>query len=273
MKGREKLSRAVREAIDFYWGSGLSNDVPALAWFLLASLVPLALGITALAAVVLGDYEKAQMVAERLSEVLPHNVHEQVVQLILRTHRDSPLLIVGSIAGMLWTCSGAVGVLERSLSRLVGGPAKGMVVGKLRNIGIAAAVTVLIVLMVLVASAGTGLVRELRLNSVLTRIVVPIASIGLTAFICGGVYWMLSGGEARWRSALSGGLVGGVLLQLIPTAAGYYLRYVAGDTPVELFLMLSGVLITCYLAALALLIGAGVTIRLQLGHSLGDQSA
>jgi uncharacterized BrkB/YihY/UPF0761 family membrane protein len=97
-----KLRRAVGEAIGFYWGSGLSNDVPALAWFLLASLVPLALGITALAAVVLGDYAKAQMVAERLSQVLPHNVHEQVVQLILRTHRDSPLLILGRSSA----CSG-----------------------------------------------------------------------------------------------------------------------------------------------------------------------
>jgi hypothetical protein len=28
------------------------------------------------------------------------------------------------------------------------------------------------------------------------------------------------------------------------------LRYVAGNTPVELFLMLSGVLVTCYIAAL-----------------------
>lgn len=271
--GRDKLRRAAREAIGFYWGSGLSNEVPALAWFLLASLVPLALGITALAAVVLGDYARAQMVAERLSQALPANVHQEVVQLILRTHRDSPLLIAASIAGMLWTSSGAVGVLERTLSRLAGASGKGMVVGKLRNIGVAAAVTVLVVIMVLVASAGTGIVRELRLDSVLTRIAVPIASIGLTALISGGVYWVLSGGEARWRSALAGGLVGGVLLQVTPTAAGYYLRYVAGNTPVELFLMLAGVLITCYLAALALLIGAGVTMRLQLGHSLGDPLA
>lgn len=270
---RDKLRRAVNEAVGFYWGSGLSNEVPALAWFLLASLVPLALGITALAAIILGDYAKAQMVAERLAQGLPRNVHEQVVQLILRTHRDSPLLIVGSIAGMLWTSSGAVGVLERSLAPLAGGPDKNMVVGKLRNIGVAAAVTVLVVMMVLAASAGTGLVRELGLNTVLTRIAVPIVSIVLAAFICGGVYWVLSGGEARWRSALSGGLVGGVLLQVTPAVAGYYLRYVAGNTPVELFLMLSGVLITCYLAALALLIGAGVTMRLQLGRSLGEPSA
>ena len=125
VSGPNKLRRAFNEAIAFYWGSGLSNEVPALAWFLLASLVPLALGITALAAVVLGDYGKAQMVAEKLSEGLPHNVHEQIVQLILRTHRDSPLLIVGSIAAMLWISSGAVGVLKRSLSRLAGSRARG----------------------------------------------------------------------------------------------------------------------------------------------------
>jgi len=268
VRGGDKLRRAVREAISFYWGSGLSNEVPALAWFLLASLVPLALGMTALAAVILGDYGRAQMVAERLSHVLPHDVHEEVVQLILRTHRDSPLLIAGSIAGMLWTSSGAVGVLERTISRLVGLSGKGIVVGKLRNIGVAGAVTVLVVIMVLVASAGTGLVGQLQLNSLLTRIGVPLASIALTSCVCSGVYWVLSGGEARWRSAFIGGLVGGVLLQVTPVAAGYYLRYVAGSTPVKLFLMLSGVLITCYLAALALLIGAGVTMRLQRGRSL-----
>jgi uncharacterized BrkB/YihY/UPF0761 family membrane protein len=210
------------------------------------------------------------MLAERLSEALPHHLHEQIVQLILRTRRDSPLLIVGSIAAMLWTSSGAVGVLERSVLRLMGESGKGIVIGKLRNIGVAAAVTVLLVMMVLAASAGTGLVGELHLNSVTTRILVPLGAIGLTACICGGVYWVLSGGQVRWRSALVGGLAGGVLLQVTPIAAGYYLRYVAGNTPVELFLMLSGVLITCYLAALALLIGAGVTMRLQLGHSLGD---
>jgi hypothetical protein len=33
------------------------------------------------------------------------------------------------------------------------------------------------------------------------------------------------------------------------------------------------VLITCYLAALALLIGAGVTMRLQLGRRMGDPPA
>jgi hypothetical protein len=47
---------------------------------------------------------------------------------------------------------------------------------------------------------------------------------------------------------------------------------VAGRTPAELFLMLTGVLATCYLAALGLLLGAGVTARIQLGRRLGDSA-
>jgi uncharacterized BrkB/YihY/UPF0761 family membrane protein len=263
--------RLLREAIGLYWESGLANEVPALAWFLLASLVPLALGITAIAALALGDYAKAQMLAERAAEVLPHQVHEQVVELILRTHRNSPLLIALSVLVMLWTSSGAIGVLERGLVRLLGLPAKGILVGKLRNIGVAGALAVLVVLMVLVASAGTGVVRELKLDSVLTRVAVPIVSLGVTAVICAVVYWVLASGHVRWRSALVGGLAGGVMLLITPTAAGYYLRVVAGRTPVELFLMLAGVLFTCYLAALALLLGAGVTVRSQIGKVLGAE--
>jgi hypothetical protein len=59
-----------------------------------------------------------------------------------------------------------------------------------------------------------------------------------------------------------------VILNITPTAAGYYLRLVAGRTPVELFLMLAGVLFTCYLAAFGLLLGAGVAARGQLGQQL-----
>ncbi|MGO9974862.1 MAG: hypothetical protein ACLP01_19080 [Solirubrobacteraceae bacterium] len=127
------VKRAPRELMNLYWGSGVSGDVPALAWSLLSSLVPLALGVTALAAVVLGDYAHAQQLAARMADVL----------------------------------------------------------------------------------------------------------------------------EAQ--AAQSRGL-----------AAGYYLRLVAGRTPVELFLMLAGVLFTCYLASTGLLLGVGVTTRVELGRPLGS---
>jgi hypothetical protein len=80
---------------------------------------------------------------------------------------------------------------------------------------------------------------------------------------------VLARGSLRWRSALARGTVARLILDATPTVAGYYLRYVAGNTPMELFLMLAGVLITCYLASFGLLLGAGVTARIQLGR-LGD---
>src|ERR1700722_6235791 len=265
--------RALREIVSLYWESGVGDDVPALAWFLLSSLVPLALGLTALATVLLGDYAQAQALAARTSRVLPRDLHDQLVQLILRTKRASPLLIAGSIVSMLWVSSGAVGVLQRCLTRLLGLPGAGIVRGRLRNLRIAAALTMLIVLMVLVASAGTGIARRLQVTSLLLRLAVPLLSVAITVLVCAAVYRSQAAASVRWRAALSGGAIGALILQATPTAAGYYLRLVAGRTPVALFLMLAGVLVTCYLAAFGLLLGAGVTARVQLGHRLGHPPA
>jgi uncharacterized BrkB/YihY/UPF0761 family membrane protein len=265
--------RALREIVALYWESGVGDDVPALAWFLLSSLVPLALGLTALATVLLGDYAQAQALAARASRVLPQDLHDQLVQLILRTKRDSPLLIAGSILSMLWITSGAVGVLQRCVTRLLSLPTAGIIRGRLRNLRIAAALTMLIVLMVLVASAGTGIARRLQVNSLLLSLAVPLLSMTITVLICAAVYRSQAGTGVGWHAALSGGAVGALVLQATPTAAGYYLRFVAGHTPVQLFLMLAGVLVTCYLAAFGLLLGAGVTARVQLGHRLGQPPA
>jgi uncharacterized BrkB/YihY/UPF0761 family membrane protein len=263
-----RLRRAPRELIGLYWDSGVVNDVPALAWFLISSLLPLALGLTALAAVALGDYARAQELSSRISQVLPKDVHDQIVNLILRTKDQSPLLIAGSIAAMVWVSSGIVGVLERCLHRLLARPGFGVVVGKLRNLGVALAVTVLIVLMVAVATAGTNLVRRLDIASVIIRVAVPLTSLGLTTLLCGAVFHTVAGQSLRWKAAWAGAAVSGVVLNITPTVAGYYLRVVAGRTPVGLFLTLAGVLFTCYLAALGLLLGAGVAARVQLGHRL-----
>jgi uncharacterized BrkB/YihY/UPF0761 family membrane protein len=123
-------------------------------------------------------------------------------------------------------------------------------------------------LMVAVATAGTNLVRRLNIDSAIIRVAVPLASLGLTTLLCGAVFRTLVGQSLRWRAAWTGAAVSGLVLNITPTAVGYYLRLVAGRTPVGLFLMLAGVLFTCYLAALGLLLGVGVTARTQLGHRL-----
>ena len=195
-----RLQRFARELVALYWDSGVANDIPALAWFLLSSLVPLALGITALAAVALGDYAKAQALSVRISNVLPKDIHDQLVTLILRTKEQSPLLIAASIIGMVWVSSGAVGVIERCLLRLLARPSEGVVRGKLRNLGLAAVVTVVIMLMVAVATAGTDLVARLNVNPTAIRLAVPLISLALTTLLCGAVFRALAGESLQARS-------------------------------------------------------------------------
>jgi uncharacterized BrkB/YihY/UPF0761 family membrane protein len=262
------VRRALRELVGLYWESGVSADIPALAWYLLSSLVPLALGLTALAAVALGDYAEAQALAARLSRALPKDVHDQVVALVLRTKKDSPLLIAGAIAGMVWTSSGSVGVIDRCLSRTLAIKAPNPVVGKLRNIGVAFAVAALVVLMVLLATAGTGLVDRLHLNDTLVRVALPLLLLTVIVLICASVFRVLGGERVSWHAALAGGGLSGVILLVTPTIAGYYTRLVANNTPVKVFLVLAGVLITCYIVAFGLLLGTGVVARVQLGHRL-----
>jgi membrane protein len=263
------VRRAFRELVGLYWDSGVSADVPALAWYLLSSLAPLALGLTALAAVLLGDYAEAQALAAKVSGVLPADAHDQIVNLILRTKKDSPLLLAGAIVGMLWTSSGVVGVIDRCLGRMLSRKPHNPLLGKLHDIGVAAAVAVLIVLMVLLASAGTGLIHRLEVDSTLVRILAPFVAMAIIGLICAGVFKVLAREAGSWRPALIGGALSGVILQVTPTAAGYYMRWVAGNSPVKAFLILAGVLITCYIVAFGLLLGAGVMARVQLGHRLG----
>jgi uncharacterized BrkB/YihY/UPF0761 family membrane protein len=241
----------------------VSADIPALAWYLLSSLAPLALGLTALAALALGDYAEAQALAARVSGVLPEDVHEQIVALVLRTQRQSPLLIAFSIAGMVWTSSGAVGVIDRCLARMLGRPGGNPVLGKLHNLVVAFAVATLVVLMVLRATAGTGLVERLDVNSTLVRVTGPLIALAVIVVICSLLFRALARGLLGWREAFAGAALSGVVLQVTPTLAGYYMRWVADNTPVKAFLVLAGVLVCCYVVAAGLLLGAGVAARLQ----------
>jgi uncharacterized BrkB/YihY/UPF0761 family membrane protein len=255
------VRRAATWAIRLYWGDGVCDDVPALSWFLIAALVPLALGMTAVASLALGDYAEAQAVAERAARVLPAGVSDQVVQLVLRTRRDSPLLIAFSIVLMLWTGAGAVGVVERSMSRQLERPRFGPVLLKARHLGLAGGVTVLVVVMVLAGSRTTDLQRRLGFDGAPAQILLWTAGALATAVVCAALYRFAPRDGLRWSSAAAGAAPAAVVLLATPTLAASYLAWAAGTTPVRVFLVLAGVLVTCYLAALGLLVGAAIAVR------------
>jgi uncharacterized BrkB/YihY/UPF0761 family membrane protein len=251
-----RLRRAAKRVDSFYWGSGLCDDVPALAWYLVGACVPLTLGIAALAAIVLGDGARAQQVATRLASVLPPGARDQVVDLVLRTHRNSPLLLAIAVASMLWAGAGATGVVERVESRLLGAPRRGPIALKLRHLGLAAGMVLMIALMAAAATEATNL--RGRLGFPIPGWLLSVVSAVLIAAICSLLYRYATTRRISWNAALRGGVPAAIVLELTPLVAGYYARAVAGRTPVQVFLVLAGLLFTCYLVAQGLLIGAGI---------------
>jgi len=247
--------------VQLYWGSGVVDDVPALSWFLVEALVPLALGMTAAATILLGDAARAQAVAEKAAKALPGGVGDELVQLILRTRQDSPLLLALAIAGMLWTSAGAVGVVERSLSRQLRRERFSPVRGKCRHILLATGVVIVIVLMVLAASKATTLESRIGIRGKPALWLFSLASVAVTVIICAGLYRFAPRGRLSSRAAVTGAVPAALGLQVMPTLVAYYLGLVAGKTPVRIFLLLAGVLFMCYIAAFSLLIGAAIAAR------------
>ena len=190
------MRRALDRVFQFYWGEGIADDVPALAYYLVLSLAPFALGVAAVA-LRLDDALSALSVAEQINRYLPEQVHGDVEGLVVRTRENSPELLAVAIAAMLWTTSGAIGVIERCLSRMLGGERHHIVLGRLRNMGLGAVVAASVIL----AAIGTSAVNDVPFlgrgtSPALLLVVTSLGSIGLFTTI----YRYAPRAHLGWRS-------------------------------------------------------------------------
>src|SRR5439155_1673428 len=82
---------------------GIADDVPALTYYLVLSLAPVALGLAALEALLLSNTQAAINVADGLNRFLPDAAHADIRHLVLGTRDNSPVLLAIALATMLWT--------------------------------------------------------------------------------------------------------------------------------------------------------------------------
>ena len=159
------MRRLLTRLHGFYWGEGIADDVPALTYYLVLSLAPFALGLAALEALLLKDVLSALQVADQLNRFLPDAVHDDIRRLVLGTRDDSPLLLAVAISAMLWTTSGAIGVVERCLARITSGPRHNIVIGRLRNVVLGGLVALAVILASLSISVVSDFNYKLRSGS------------------------------------------------------------------------------------------------------------
>jgi uncharacterized BrkB/YihY/UPF0761 family membrane protein len=247
-------------AFDFFWGQGIADDVPALAYYLLLSLGPFTLGMAALEALLLEDFLGALAVADQVNRFLPEAVHEDVRKLVLGTRDNSVPLLLLAIGTMLWTSSGAIGVIERCESRLLDGPRHSLVYGRARNLALGALVAVTVI----AAAAGAPVIgdasAQLDLRGTVPNGVLYLANTVGSIVVFATIYRLAPRSRLRWRSALIGALPAGIAIQAIPAIVGLYFGAAAGFAAVQVFLLLAVLLGGLYVMALVLLVGAGLAV-------------
>ncbi|MDX6720278.1 MAG: rane protein [Solirubrobacteraceae bacterium] len=252
-----------RRLYEFYWGEGIADDVPALAYYLVLSLAPFALGLAALEALLLKDVVSAIAVADQLNRFLPEAVHGDIRRLVLGTRDNSPLLLALALFAMLWTSSGGIGVIERCLSRILDVPRHNIVIGRIRNLGLGALVAVAVILASLSTSVVTNLSYELRPGRGFPGPMILVFNGLGSMLVFATIYRYGPLTRMRWRSALLGAVPGGLAIQAVPAVVGLYVSAAAGFAAVQLFLLLAIMLLGLYIVALLLLVGAGIAGRAE----------
>jgi membrane protein len=248
------MRRALDRVFRFYWGEGIADDVPALAYYLVLSLAPFALGVAAVA-LRLDDALTALTVAEQINRYLPAQVHGDVERLVVGTRESSPELLIVAIVAMLWTTSGAIGVIERCISRMLGGERHHIVLGRIRNMVLGAVVAAGVIL----AAIGTSAVNDIPFlgRSASPGLLLVMTSLGSIALFA-AIYRYAPRAHLGWRSGLLGAVPAGIGLQIVPSVVGLYVNAVAGFQAVRLFLVLAVVLLAVSLLATLVLVGAGI---------------
>jgi membrane protein len=260
------MRRTAGRIFDFYWGEGIADDVPALTYYLLLSLAPLALGLAAVQALLLKNLLSAIEVADQLNRFLPDAVHGDITRLVLGTRSNSPQLLAVAVVTMLWTMSGAIGVVERCESRMLEAPRHSVIAGRLRNLLLGAGVA----LMVVVASAGAPVIGDaadtLDLRGALPGGLLLVVNTVGSIFVFAGIYRWAPRAHLRWRSAAVGAIPAGIAIQAVPALVGLYVGNFVGFAAVRLFLILAIVLIGLYVMATVILVGSGLAVKRERRH-------
>jgi len=267
------VRRLPGRVFDFYWGQGIADDVPALTYYLVLSLGPFALGLAAIEALLLSDILSALEVVDQINRFLPEAVHSDIRKLVLGTRDNSPLLLVLAVVAMLWTTSGAIGVIERCESRILDCPRHSVVTGRIRNIVLGAGVAV----MVAAAGAGAPVIGDvadtLDLQGNLPGGLLTVLNTIGSVFVFSAIFRYAPRSRLGWRSAALGGLPAGLAIQLLPALVGAYVGAAAGLAAVRVFLLLAVVLFALYAMALVILIGSGLATRSELRARSGASPA
>jgi uncharacterized BrkB/YihY/UPF0761 family membrane protein len=243
----------------FYWKSGIADDVPALTYYLLVSLLPFSFGLVILGTVLFGDRISPESFTSSVGRLLPDDAQTLILQAIEHAQARSPLLLLLALFAMVWTSSGAIGVIERATARMTQSRRHPALFGRFYNLCLGAALAIIFVGATAAGTVTSGLARELGAGEWFNQMF-PYLYFAGAVLLCSCLYRYVVVDRIPWHQAFKGGLTAGVLLQITPVIVAFYVRSTHPSIE-QVFLALALLVVVCSLLAMALLIGAGVAAQ------------
>lgn len=256
------VKRIASYIANFYWGSGIAADVPALSYFLLISLAPFLLGVTAIGALVSSTDGLVQGITGRATSSLPPDLSKAITSLVQQTHIDSPWLLALALFGCLWTCSGAVGIIARCANRLLDRQPFVASLGRIYEMFLAGGVVVLVVVMMAVGAAAGGYASSWHLP--FGTLLIPLTAWFITLACLTMLFAVAPRGGMRIGAAFIGAMPASLFLQAVPAIVGLYVSNAATVNVARIFFLLVILVIGCSISAQAILISTGIACRWHL---------
>lgn len=231
--------RLLEKIIHFYWGRGLAYLAPAVAFYLLLLLPVLLLGLAFVSSAVFNSIDTSD-VAALIGDRFAPELRSQIFDFSEGVFSGSALLFSVPLAA--WTLSAVLSLLDRVMSPLPP-HAWVLVLGRLRLIALA-----LLLLLILSLALAFPLPELLAL---------PLLWLGLSTlyrYLPRKDFW------PDWREALWGALPAAALLFLAPRLFTLYISFGSFSTARGLAGLVL-FLLSAYLLAFALLLGAGLSSR------------
>ena len=136
-------------------------------------------------------------------------MHGDIVRLVTGTRDNSPMLLAIALVAMLWTSSGAIGVIERCESRMLDCKRHDVVTGRIRNILLGAAIAIMVIAATGAAPVIGDVADALNLRAALPGwlfvVLNTLGSIVLFAF----VYHWAPRSRPRFRACILGAVPAG----------------------------------------------------------------
>lgn len=136
-----------------YLDSGASQYGGMLAFSLFVSLIPLALGVVSLLALVSGNPRRFAAVRQMLIELFPPDVHSQVREALVAASQHAGTVVIVSLIGLVWFSTGLFSTTGFALNQIHGFSHRSFWAQRLRGLWLPVALIVATVLAIAIEYA------------------------------------------------------------------------------------------------------------------------